>query len=61
MVQTHGGPRSDKYGFSRGSTRYNAVLTGKGWFTANYRGSTGYGDAFLRDMVGSYFINHTLM
>ena len=30
VVQTHGGPRSsDKYGFSRGSTRYNAVLTGK--------------------------------
>ena len=23
----------------------------------NYRGSTGYGDAFLRDMVGSYFRN----
>ena len=58
VVQTHGGPRSsDKYGFSRGSTRYNAVLTGKGYVVLqpNYRGSTGYGDAFLRDMVGSYF------
>ena len=58
MVQTHGGPRSsDKYGFSRGSTRYNAVLTGKDYavLQPNYRGSTGYGDAFLRDMVGSYF------
>ena len=58
VVQTHGGPRSsDKYGFSRSSTRYNAVLTGKGYVVLqpNYRGSTGYGDAFLRDMVGSYF------
>ena len=58
VVQTHGGPRSsDKYGFSRGSTRYNAVLTGKDYVVLqpNYRGSTGYGDAFLRDMVGSYF------
>ena len=58
VVQTHGGPRSsDKFGFSRSSTRYNAVLTGKGYVVLqpNYRGSTGYGDNFLRDMVGSYF------
>jgi dipeptidyl aminopeptidase/acylaminoacyl peptidase len=58
VVQTHGGPASsDKYGFSRGFTRYNAVLTGKGYVVLqpNYRGSTGYGDDFLRDMVGGYF------
>ena len=58
VVQTHGGPRSsDKFGFSRSATRYNAVLTGKGYVVLqpNYRGSTGYGDDFLRDMVGSYF------
>jgi dipeptidyl aminopeptidase/acylaminoacyl peptidase len=35
------------------------VLTGKGFVVLrpNYRGSTGYGNAFLRDMVGGYFRN----
>ncbi len=58
VVQTHGGPASsDKYGMSRSFTRYNPVLTGKGYviLQPNYRGSTGYGDDFLRDMVGGYF------
>ena len=58
VVQTHGGPAASvKYGFSRGFTRYNAVLSGKGYVVLqpNYRGSTGYGDDFLRDMVGGYF------
>ncbi len=58
VVQTHGGPASsDRYGLSRGFTRYNPVLTGKGYVVLqpNYRGSTGYGDDFMRDMVGSYF------
>jgi dipeptidyl aminopeptidase/acylaminoacyl peptidase len=58
VVQTHGGPASsDKYGFSRSPTRYNAVLTGHGYVVLqpNYRGSTGYSDDFLRDMVGGYF------
>lgn len=57
VVQTHGGPRSsDRYGFSRWS-RYIPVLAAKGYLVLapNYRGSTGYGDEFLRDMVGSYF------
>jgi dipeptidyl aminopeptidase/acylaminoacyl peptidase len=57
VVQTHGGPQaSDKFGF--GSTgSYVPVLTGKGYavLKPNYRGSTGYGNAFLRDMVGHYF------
>jgi dipeptidyl aminopeptidase/acylaminoacyl peptidase len=58
-VQTHGGPQaSDKYGFG-GSQNYVAVLAAKGYavLQPNYRGSTGYGDDFLRDMVGHYFQN----
>jgi len=57
IVNTHGGPAvSDKFGFS-GWTNYVQVLTAKGYavFRPNHRGSTGYGDAFLRDMVGHYF------
>ena len=58
VVQTHGGPAaSDKFGFSRRITHYHPVLTAQGYavLQPNYRGSTGYGDEFLRDMVGSYF------
>jgi dipeptidyl aminopeptidase/acylaminoacyl peptidase len=58
-VLTHGGPQAaDKY--SVGSMSYEIqVLAGKGYvcLQPNYRGSTGYGDAFLRDMVGHYFHN----
>ncbi len=57
VVQTHGGPAaSDKFGFGRWSS-YTQVLTARGYgvFKPNYRGSTGYGDDFLRDMVGHYF------
>ena len=56
-VQTHGGPAaSDKFGFQRPSD-YVPVLAALGYvvFKPNYRGSTGYGDPFLRDMVGGYF------
>jgi len=56
-VQTHGGPAaSDKFGFGRWRN-YSQVLTSRGWavFKPNYRGSTGYGDDFLRDMVGHYY------
>jgi dipeptidyl aminopeptidase/acylaminoacyl peptidase len=59
VVQTHGGPASsDKFGFGAPSS-YTQVLTAKGYavLKPNYRGSTGYGDPFLRDMVGSYFKN----
>jgi dipeptidyl aminopeptidase/acylaminoacyl peptidase len=58
-VQTHGGPaESDKFGFG-GGINYVQVLAAKGYavLQPNYRGSTGYGDAFLRDMVGHYFQN----
>ncbi|HSL21984.1 MAG TPA: S9 family peptidase [Vicinamibacterales bacterium] len=62
VVQTHGGPQaSDKFGFGRWGN-YVQVLTAMGYavLQPNYRGSTGYGDAFLRDMVGSYFKNSHL-
>jgi dipeptidyl aminopeptidase/acylaminoacyl peptidase len=54
IVITHGGPEeSDKYGFSSDVQ----VYAGKGYavLKPNYRGSTGYGDPFLRGMVGGYF------
>lgn len=59
VVQTHGGPQaSDKFGFGSWSS-YVQVLAARGYavLKPNYRGSTGYGDAFLRDMVGQYFKN----
>jgi dipeptidyl aminopeptidase/acylaminoacyl peptidase len=42
--------------------QYFPVLTGKGWFVfrPNYRGSTGYGNAFLRDVIPGYFRNMQL-
>jgi dipeptidyl aminopeptidase/acylaminoacyl peptidase len=59
VVQLHGGPmESDKFGIGAGSTLYYVpVLTGKGYFVLrpNYRGSAGYGPAFVRDVVGGYF------
>ena len=57
VVQTHGGPRSsDKYGIG-GWRVYIPVLAARGYavLAPNYRGSTGYGDEFLRDMVGGYY------
>ncbi len=57
VVQTHGGPASsDRFGFGRRRS-YVQVLTARGYFVfkPNYRGSTGYGDEVLRDMVGHYF------
>jgi dipeptidyl aminopeptidase/acylaminoacyl peptidase len=54
LVFTHGGPASsDTFGFSPEAQ----VYAGKGYavLRPNYRGSTGYGDAFLRDMVNGYF------
>ncbi|MGM0670190.1 MAG: S9 family peptidase, partial [Gemmatimonadota bacterium] len=57
IVQTHGGPAaSDKFQFGS-SSNYIQVLAARGYFVfkPNYRGSTGYGDPFLRNMVGHYF------
>jgi dipeptidyl aminopeptidase/acylaminoacyl peptidase len=58
-VMTHGGPQAADH-YSVGSWAYAVqVLAGKGYavLQPNYRGSTGYGDAFLRDMIGHYFEN----
>lgn len=57
VVQTHGGPASSStFRFASWGT-YTPVLAAKGYMVLdpNYRGSTGYGDVFLRDMVGHYF------
>ncbi len=57
IVRTHGGPMStDQYGIG-GWSNYYPVAAAKGYvvLSPNYRGSVGYGDEFLRDMVGSYF------
>ena len=59
IVATHGGPAaSDRFGFA---TEYQ-VYAAKGYavLRPNYRGSTGYGDSFLRDMVKGYFKNSHL-
>lgn len=56
-VITHGGPRSSSQFGSWNKSRYVSVLAGQGYgaFLPNHRGGTGYGDAFMRDMVGGYF------
>jgi dipeptidyl aminopeptidase/acylaminoacyl peptidase len=59
VVQMHGGPaEADKFGAGPGLLlSYFPVLTGKGWFVfrPNYRGSTGYGNAFLRGVLNGFF------
>jgi dipeptidyl aminopeptidase/acylaminoacyl peptidase len=61
VVQMHGGPaESDKFGSGSGLLlNYFPVLTGKGYVVLrpNYRGSSGYGNEFYRDVVGHYFNN----
>ncbi|MBS3820103.1 S9 family peptidase [bacterium] len=54
LVHTHGGPMSsDKMNFEG----YDHARAGRGYaiLKPNYRGSTGYGNEVLRDMVGHYF------
>jgi dipeptidyl aminopeptidase/acylaminoacyl peptidase len=64
VVQMHGGPmESDKFGAGPGLVmNYFPVLTASGYavLRPNYRGSAGYGNAFLRDVVGHYFRNMPL-
>ncbi len=57
VVQTHGGPASSSTLRFPSWATYQPVLAAMGYavLQPNYRGSTGYGDTFLRDMVGHYF------
>jgi len=61
VVQMHGGPRdSDKFGYGPGFIQnYVPVLAARGYavLRPNYRGSIGYGSAFMRDPIGKYFRN----
>ncbi len=57
IVQSHGGPRSaDQFNIFAFS-RFLPLLASHGFVTlsVNYRGGTGYGDAFLQGMNGDYF------
>lgn len=62
VTVSHGGPRSSAQFGNWEPTRLVSVLAGQGYgvLLPNYRGSTGYGDAFMRDMVGGYFKNADL-
>jgi dipeptidyl aminopeptidase/acylaminoacyl peptidase len=56
VSQIHGGPQSsDRLSFPLGA--YPLAAMGYAVLKPNYRGSTGYGNEFLRDMVGHYFNN----
>jgi dipeptidyl aminopeptidase/acylaminoacyl peptidase len=61
VVQMHGGPaESDKFGAGAGLLQnYFPTLAGKGYVVLrpNFRGSSGYGNAAYRDVVGHYFNN----
>ena len=58
IVQLHGGPNSS-YQLSFGNywATYPQLLAAKNYLVLqiNYRGSTGYGDAFMRGVVGDFF------
>jgi dipeptidyl aminopeptidase/acylaminoacyl peptidase len=58
IVQLHGGPASAyQNSFSGSYGTYTHVLAGKGYavLQPNYRGSTGYGEAFQSAIAGNYW------
>lgn len=58
IVQVHGGPAGTSTNSFGGSyTTYPHVLAGAGYavFQPNYRGSSGYGEHFRRQIAGDYF------
>ncbi|MCL1059709.1 S9 family peptidase [Shewanella gelidimarina] len=54
VVQIHGGPTSATPYALQHRSYGRSTFTAKGWalLSPNYRGSTGYGDKFLTDLVG---------
>ncbi|MDZ7372395.1 MAG: S9 family peptidase [candidate division KSB1 bacterium] len=57
-LQIHGGPESSyQLAFSASWATYPHVLAGAGYaiLQPNYRGSTGYGDEWMRAIIGHYF------
>ena len=60
VVQLHGGPEaSDRFGWGSIFFYYQPVWAARGYaiLRPNYRGSSGYGNAFYREPVGGYFKN----
>jgi dipeptidyl aminopeptidase/acylaminoacyl peptidase len=58
IVQVHGGPAGTSMsGFSDSWGTYAHVFAGKGYavLQPNYRGSSGYGEDFRREIAGDYF------
>jgi dipeptidyl aminopeptidase/acylaminoacyl peptidase len=63
VVQMHGGPEaSDRFGFGTVFLSYHPAWAAKGYavLRPNYRGSSGYGNAFYREPIGGYFKNSHL-
>jgi dipeptidyl aminopeptidase/acylaminoacyl peptidase len=60
VAQIHGGPQgASKRNFAVYGTTYPQYWAGRGYllFHPNHRGSSGYGNAFLRDLQGFYWRN----
>ena len=60
VVQLHGGPEaSDRFGWGSIFFNYQPAWAARGYaiLRPNYRGSSGYGNAFYREPVGGYFKN----
>lgn len=58
VVQLHGGPNSSaQLDFPNSWISFTKLLTDMGYmvFQPNYRGSSGYGDAFMREIIGDFF------
>jgi dipeptidyl aminopeptidase/acylaminoacyl peptidase len=63
VVQLHGGPEaSDRFGWGSIFFYYQPAWAARGYaiLRPNYRGSSGYGNAFYREPIGGYFKNSHL-
>ncbi|MBU1100917.1 MAG: S9 family peptidase [Bacteroidetes bacterium] len=62
VVQLHEGPNSScQMDFSNSWVTYPKILTDRGYmvFQPNYRGSAGFGDKFMRGIIGDFFAKAT--